>query len=176
VTVQPEAYSPSWYGSNEVPTKNDVYDKIETLGGGSSFSGAKIYKSTSQSFNSFSTTVSFDSEEFDTDDYHSATYPHRLTISATGYYEIKAHVVMTFTQSSNGASALIQKNGSASVIISNEYENSSWSSGYEQTIELSSIVYCTTGDYLTLDIGVTSGGGTVVATGSQVMFFQIKKL
>lgn len=31
ITVPSEAYSSSWNGSNEVPTKNDVYDKIESL-------------------------------------------------------------------------------------------------------------------------------------------------
>lgn len=34
VTVPGEVYGASWNGSNEVPTKNDLYDKIETLGGG----------------------------------------------------------------------------------------------------------------------------------------------
>ena len=33
ITVPGEAYGVSWNGSNEVPTKNDVYDKIETIGG-----------------------------------------------------------------------------------------------------------------------------------------------
>ena len=32
--VPAEAYAVGWNGSNEPPTKNDVYDKIETLGGG----------------------------------------------------------------------------------------------------------------------------------------------
>lgn len=34
VTVADEAYGASWNGSLEVPTKNALYDKIETLGGG----------------------------------------------------------------------------------------------------------------------------------------------
>lgn len=29
-----EVYGPAWDGSLEVPTKNAVYDKIETLGAG----------------------------------------------------------------------------------------------------------------------------------------------
>ena len=32
--VPDEAYGIGWDGSNEVPTKNAIYDKIETLGGG----------------------------------------------------------------------------------------------------------------------------------------------
>jgi hypothetical protein len=35
VTVDDEAYGAGWNGSLEVPTKNALYDKIETLGGGS---------------------------------------------------------------------------------------------------------------------------------------------
>lgn len=34
--VPAEAYGVGWNGSNEVPTKNDLYDKIETVGGGGS--------------------------------------------------------------------------------------------------------------------------------------------
>lgn len=34
LTVSDEAYGAGWNGSLEVPTKNAVYDKIETLGGG----------------------------------------------------------------------------------------------------------------------------------------------
>ncbi|CAL7961512.1 hypothetical protein GAMM_230015 [Gammaproteobacteria bacterium] len=34
VTVADEAYGAGWNGSTEVPTKNALYDKIETLGGG----------------------------------------------------------------------------------------------------------------------------------------------
>jgi hypothetical protein len=33
LTVPAEAYGAGWNGSNEVPTKNDVYDKIEALSG-----------------------------------------------------------------------------------------------------------------------------------------------
>ena len=31
ITVPAEAYGAGWNGSNEVPTKNDLYDKIETM-------------------------------------------------------------------------------------------------------------------------------------------------
>lgn len=35
ISVPAEVYGAGWNGSNEVPTKNDIYDKIETLGGAS---------------------------------------------------------------------------------------------------------------------------------------------
>jgi hypothetical protein len=31
IIVPAEAYGSGWNGSNEVPTKNDVYDKVETI-------------------------------------------------------------------------------------------------------------------------------------------------
>ncbi len=34
IIVPAEAYGAGWNGSNEVPTKNDLYDKIETMWGG----------------------------------------------------------------------------------------------------------------------------------------------
>jgi hypothetical protein len=42
LTVPDEAYGVSWNGSLEVPTKNAVYDKIETLGGGGSGDVTKV--------------------------------------------------------------------------------------------------------------------------------------
>lgn len=40
VIVQTEVYGAGWNGSNEVPTKDALYDKIETLGGGVLTGGA----------------------------------------------------------------------------------------------------------------------------------------
>lgn len=37
LSVEDEAYGAGWNGSQEVPTKNALYDKIETLGGASAF-------------------------------------------------------------------------------------------------------------------------------------------
>mgnify|MGYP000871490262 CR=1 FL=1 len=42
ITVPGEAYGVSWNGSNEVPTKNDVYDKIETIGGVTNSAGSNV--------------------------------------------------------------------------------------------------------------------------------------
>lgn len=39
IQVPEEAYGSGWNGSLEVPTKNAVYDKIETMGGGGDVSG-----------------------------------------------------------------------------------------------------------------------------------------
>ena len=52
-------------------------------GGSSSFVGAKVYHSTTQSIpDASSTALTFDSEEFDTDAFHAGGAPTRLTIPA----------------------------------------------------------------------------------------------
>lgn len=43
--VPDEAYGVGWNGSVEVPTKNAVYDKIETLGGGSGINRSVVVTS-----------------------------------------------------------------------------------------------------------------------------------
>jgi hypothetical protein len=47
LTVPDEAYGAGWNGSLEVPTKNALYDKIETLGGGGGLSYAQVISITS---------------------------------------------------------------------------------------------------------------------------------
>lgn len=42
ITVDDEAYGAGWNGSLEVPTKNAVYDKIETISGGSGLTHPQV--------------------------------------------------------------------------------------------------------------------------------------
>jgi hypothetical protein len=54
------------------------------------FSGARVYKSTTQTISSTLTAVTFDLENYDTNSYHDNTTNNtRLTVPSTGYYEIK---------------------------------------------------------------------------------------
>ncbi len=57
ITIPDEAYGAGWNGNLEVPTKNALYDKIETLGGGSGITRTQI--TTSGSF-TLGTTASTD--------------------------------------------------------------------------------------------------------------------
>lgn len=43
ISVPAEVYGAGWNGSNEVPTKNDLYDKIETIWGGGSVATDTIW-------------------------------------------------------------------------------------------------------------------------------------
>lgn len=62
-------------------------------GGYATFSGARVYHSTTQSVGAAVTALSMDSEDFDTGSYHdNSTNNSRLTVPATGYYLITGHV------------------------------------------------------------------------------------
>lgn len=56
VTVSDEAYGAGWNGSLEVPTKNALYDKIETLGGGSGITRTVVVTSGSATMGSTAST------------------------------------------------------------------------------------------------------------------------
>ncbi len=56
VNVPDEAYGAGWNGSMEVPTKNALYDKIETLGGGSGITRSIVVTSGSATMGSTAST------------------------------------------------------------------------------------------------------------------------
>jgi hypothetical protein len=60
-------------------------------GGGSSFSGARVRRNNFTVANVTWTTVSYNTEAFDTDNYWNSGQPTRITIPATGYYMVLAH-------------------------------------------------------------------------------------
>jgi hypothetical protein len=93
VSVPDEAYdTTAWNGSLEVPTKNAIRDKIETLTGGSAAAKAcRLRHSTTQSINDATATVlAFDTEVYDTDTMHSGGANTRITIATAGVYAITA--------------------------------------------------------------------------------------
>jgi hypothetical protein len=67
ISVPDEAYGPGWNGSLEVPTKNALYDKIETIGAGAMQSGFRVYKAAATWTPSVNVdaNVAFDTEDFD---------------------------------------------------------------------------------------------------------------
>lgn len=84
-----------------------------TGGGGSAFSGARAKKTTTQVIGSTATAVTWDAEDFDTDNYHdNSTNNSRITIPAgVSYVELTAAVAST-AGSENDYSLWIVKNGS----------------------------------------------------------------
>lgn len=91
--VPDEAYGAGWNGSTEVPTKNAVYDKIESLGGGGSSAGARITRSTTQSITvNTDTAISFDTEVIDDSSFWAAGNPTRFTAPSAGWYSLAGTV------------------------------------------------------------------------------------
>lgn len=79
IEVLDEAYGVSWNGSNEVPTKNAVYDKIETIGGTTLYTG-------DGSISSNRTVTS--------------TSSARITFEAFPYFNLNGSTLLNFTTTS----------------------------------------------------------------------------
>jgi hypothetical protein len=145
--------------------------------GGSTYSGAYVYNSSAtQTLTTGTwTIVTYDSEYYDTNTYHStATNTGRMTIPSgkTGYYQIKASAV--FVSNTTGYRQLrLQKNG-ASVIISGEAISGTGSQ--YPGISLNATLYLAAGDYIELNAIQTSGGNLDVYRDGQQGFLQIDYL
>lgn len=65
------------------------------------FSGARVFNSADITLTGFDT-LTFDSERFDTDSYHStSSNTSRLTVPTTGYYGIGASIYLSFAGGDN---------------------------------------------------------------------------
>lgn len=97
VTVNDEAYGSGWNGSVEVPTKNAVYDKIETLGGVPTSSFRAERNASDQACGANATTdLIYDLEKFDADGEYNAT-TGVFTAAATGIYFVYAAAFIAST-------------------------------------------------------------------------------
>lgn len=101
------------------------------------FSGCKISFSSNVNLTANSTSISFDSEEYDTDSYFTISSPTRITFNRDAFYRVNLSV---YTGTS-GASHVItlKKNGSTTlantVIAPNQYTN------YDQILQLTEADY-----------------------------------
>lgn len=81
------------------PTRHKLEELVRTIPGatggggqtappiGRAFSGARVYNSTTQSVGTSPANLTFDSETFDTNDYHStSSNTHLFTAASAGYY------------------------------------------------------------------------------------------
>jgi len=130
-----------------------------TPASGVTFAGVSLYNSTTVSAaNATLTTMTFDSELFDTDAYHStATNTGRITIPAgkAGYYLLYGQI--TFLASSTGMrQASLHKNGSANELTIDGLPNSA--SSVNDNPEVTSIQYLAVADYIEIKGYQTSGG------------------
>lgn len=145
------------------------------------FSGARVYKSADQTAADFTTAtnLTFDSEHFDTDSYHdTGSNTDRLTVPADGYYEASFTISVTAitadlwvlgqTRRFNSANVEQASNSGTARIRTETGSTSPFLSGSTGP------VFCTAGDYFTLQLQVeTDNSITVEDTATS---FAIKRL
>lgn len=121
--------------------------------------GCKVYNSTTQSFNATTlTTITFDSEEYDTNVFHdTGSNTARLTAPITGKYCVKAGIWYATTSGTNYV--LLDKNAGAAYIRGGATAQNGGGSG----IFIVTDIALTAGDYITV-VGYHTQAGSI-ATG-----------
>lgn len=138
--------------------------------GNITFSGARCYKSTTQSITSTLTVVTFDVESYDTDGYHdNVTNNSRLTVPTTGYYRITGSAP---TASNTAARAQIRVDGST-VIAATGVGNSGAST--DNGPVLTTDYYLTAGQYVEFLVAYVSTTSNA-ASGLGGTFFSIHRI
>ena len=128
---------------------------------GTTFAGARLFNSASITLsNNTATELTYDSETYDTDAYHSASpNPARITVPAgkAGYYLIYASV--EFNSNVTGARELqVRKNGS--LTNSSGFYQGFSSGGFIANV--SSLIYLDVADYVSIYALQVSGGNLTV--------------
>lgn len=135
------------------------------------FSGASLSKSTQSINNTTVTVITWDTEEYDTDNYHStSTNTSRITVPFTGYYNITVTFGWTTYVSASARTLLSPKvNGVAKA----EFFDLNISSGAEPSFTVTKDFYFTANDYIELEIYQDTGTARSISGDSR---FQIKFL
>lgn len=137
---------------------------------GSSFAGVRLRNSANQTIsNNTDTIVTFDTEDFDSDAYHStSSNTGRITIPSGkgGKYLVNCQFLWDANNSGNRW-IFLRKNGSASMTIDTNsvpYADG-WSTGWSSILDLS------VGDYIEIIVKQTSGGNRTLYTTSPYGWF-----
>jgi hypothetical protein len=114
--------------------------------------------------NNTDTKADFDTEEFDTDGYHTGGAPSRITIPSGmgGYYELIGHI--SFAANATGQrSTRFFKNGAG--IIGDDVDDLG-NASLPTTHYVSTIIYLEAGDYVEVNTYQTSGGALNIGNAS----------
>jgi hypothetical protein len=147
-----------------------------TPAGGASFSGARAYASGTQNINTATSTVlTWNSESFDSNSYHStSSNTGRLTVPATGYYIING--LCMFNVNGTGVRIIeCKKNNTTSVAYIEEAATTLAATA--SSVQFSAVVYATASDYFEM-IAYQNSGSTIstYVGGEQFNFFSIVSL
>jgi len=158
-----------------VDTSVDGKIKWAAPAGGSTFVGVKCYASASQTIaNNTTTALTWDSETFDTDAFHStSTNTSRITIPSgkAGYYQIVINTAWNTVNATGRRRFFIYKNGSSV----QEFEGISSSVNYPAN-NYTVILNLAEGDYIESYVLQTSGGNMDTNAGSITSFIQAQFL
>jgi len=131
--------------------------KWATPASGSTFSGTRLVNSTDQSIaNATQTTLTWNTETFDTDAFHStSSNTGRITIPAgkAGYYRLSAN--LTFAKNATGERFLILLKNGTKV---NQQSYGNFGSGAYISMSFSDVIYLAVSDYIELQTYQDSGG------------------
>lgn len=144
---------------------------IKWASSGTTFAGAKVYATNSQTISSGSqTTILFPSERYDTNNYHSTTTnTGRFTIPTgkAGYYLMQGQW-FAVSNSTGSRSAQIMRNGNQELgnvqaVASNVY----------MSIPIQAVYYLNEGDYVTLTAAQNSGSNLDTYADEQNTWFSL---
>lgn len=140
---------------------------VGSASSGTTFNGNSNYKSVDQSIsNAANTLLTFDTEYYDTNSYHSTvTNTDRITVPSTGYYLF--NIKIDWASNATGIRDFyLRKNGSN--IFFNYFYGSS---ANLTTINFSQVVNATASDYFQINVYQSSGGSlNVIGGAGQTVF------
>jgi hypothetical protein len=149
--------------------------KWATAASGSTFSGCGLSQSSGQSISSATQTdLTFDTEAFDTDAYHStSSNTQRITIPSGkgGYFLVTARI--SYSSNSTGTRILwLRKNGSEIATSSSQPV----STGDITTVQINNIMALAVGDFITMNAYQGSGTSLTTATDQGKTYFAVQYL
>jgi hypothetical protein len=156
---------------------NGSFSVSRLSGDSSAFSGASVYRNTTQTLtNGTFTTIQFNAEEYDTDTFHdNATNNTRLTVPSTGYYLLSGKLSYDANATGQRRLAFIV-NGGTDYYGQAVSENTGGSIPADVTT--THVINLTAGDYVEMVGHQNSGGNLDVRGGntSQYARFHLTKL
>ena len=145
--------------------------KWATPASGVTFAGCSVSNSADQSINNATyTTLTFNTEVFDTDTFHSTssnTGRFTVPVGKAGYYEIYANVVYGKTSATGDRDFRLLKNGNV-LVYAGEVPGST---AAVPTLSLQYIANLAEGDYIEIQASQESGGSLTVFTSAYPAFF-----
>ena len=140
------------------------------------FAGVRVYGNNTQTISNATTTdMTWNSETFDTDGYHStSSNTDRLTVPAgkAGYYLVQG-VCRWDTSNSNKRDIYLVK---TSASTDTQFGISSVAAGYDGGQFASGVVFLDVGDYVRMQVYQNSGGNVDITKGSSYSYFAMSFL